>query len=316
MRAWLSRFATVIAAVVLFLALAVTAPNFTAAMNLLNIAKQASYLAIVAIGFTLALIAGELDLSVGQTATLASVICAALIFAEQPWPLAALCGLLAALACGALNASAVTLFKIPSLIATLATGAIATGFAFLITGGVAYVGRFPQAFVALGRASLGPLPLPVLWLLLLFAASWFLIKRTRTGSALTASGEAPEAARLAGIAVSRMKALGLILSSACAGLCGLVLTAALASSSPTIASEFLMRAIAAVLLGMTTIEPGRPNLVGTLLGTLVIVGLANGLTLLGFPYYVQDIALGLIMLASVGFAARFLEDAAFGGARA
>ncbi|MCL6607297.1 MAG: ABC transporter permease [Geminicoccaceae bacterium] len=311
----MGRFGTVIAAFALFAALALSAPNFTAPMNLLNIAKQASYLAILAIGFTLALLAGELDLSVGQVATLASVVCAALVFAGQPWPLAAVAGFLAALLCGVVNGVAVTRFKIPSLIATLAVGVIATGIAFLITGGIAYVGRFPAGFVALGRGTLGPVPLPVVWLVLLLAAAWFLVKRTRTGAALLATGEAPEAARLAGIDIARIKLLGLVLSAACAGFCGLVLTAALASSSPTIANEFLMRGIAAVLLGMTTIEPGRPNLAGTLLGTLVIAGLGNGLTLLGFPYYVQDIALGLIMLASVGFSARFLTEAAFGGAR-
>ena len=309
------RFGTVLAAVVLIAVLAASAPNFAQPANLLVVLKQASYVAILAIGFTLALVAGELDLSVGQVATLASVVCAALVFAGQSWPLAAAAGLATALACGLANGVCVTRFKIPSLIATLAVGAIATGIAFLITGGVAYVGRFPAGFVVLGRGSLLGVPLPVVWLALLLAGSAFLLKRTRTGAALLAAGEAPEAARLAGIDVSGMKLLGLVLSAACAGLCGLVLTAALASSSPTMANEFLMRAIAAVLMGMTTIEPGRPNLPGTLLGVLVIASLANGLTLLGLPYYVQDIALGLIMLASVGVSASLLKEAAFGGAR-
>ncbi len=315
MRGWLERFGTVLAAVVLIVALALLAPNFATVANLLVVAKQASHLAILAIGFTLALVAGELDLSVGQVATLASVVCAALVFAGAPWPLAALAGMAVASVCGLVNGLCVTRLKIPSLITTLAIGAIATGIAFLITGGVAYVGRFPTDFVGLGRGALLGVPLPVVWLLLLVAATGFLLKRTRTGAALLASGEAPEAARLAGIPVARTKLLGLVLSAGCAGLCGLLLTAALASSSPTIANEFLMRAIAAVLLGMTTIEPGRPNLSGTLVGVLVITTLANGLTLLGLPYYVQDIALGLIMLASVGVSAGVLREAAFGGVR-
>jgi len=315
MKAFLRRYGTVLAFLALVLALALTAPNFTSPLNLLNILKQASHLALIAMGLTLALVAGELDLSVASTATLASVACAALLFGGIAWPLGILAGLLVAAAIGALNALCVARLKIPSLIATLATATIAGGTAFMITGGIAYVGRLPPWFLALGRGTLLGVPTPILWAALLLAAAQLWLEHTKSGAHLQASGEAPDMARLAGIEVGRMKATGLVLSALAAGAGGIVLTAALSSSSPTIAGDFLMRAITAVLLGMTTIRPGKPNLPGTLIGVLTIGVLANGLTLLGAQYYVQDIVLGLIILASVGVSAGLLTKAAFGGAR-
>jgi len=140
----------------------------------------------------------------------------------------------------------------------------------------------------------------------------FVVKETRLGAHMVATGEAEEAARLAGIRVKRMKTLGLTLSGFLAGLGGLLLTAHLSSSNVTIAGGFLMSGIAAVLLGMTTIEVGKPNVAGTVVGTLIIGVLANGLTLMGAQYYYQDIILGLIILGSVGVSASQMMRAAFG----
>ena len=306
---------TVLAFLAIVAVFALSAPNFLNPINLLNIVKQASYLGLLAIGFTVALVAGELDLSVGQVATLASIVCAALLFGGHAVPLAVLAGLAAAGLFGVANGLAVTRFRIPSLIATLATGIIASGTSFMITGGVAYVGKLPASFLFIGRGALWLVPMPIVWLILATACVWVLLAQTRLGSALLASGEAPSAARLAGIDVGRTKLVGLALSGLLAGCTGILLTSSLASSSPTIAVDFLMKGIAAVLLGMTTISPGRPNLGGTLVGVLLIIVLGNGLTLLGAPYYAQDILLGVIMLLSVSVSAARLSEAAFGGAR-
>jgi ribose transport system permease protein len=311
----LRRYGTVLALGLLVIALALMAPNFSSPINLLNILKQVSYLTIIATGFTLALVGGELDLSIGAVATLASVVCAVLLFGGSAWPLAVAAGLLTGAGLGLVNGVCVVRFRIPSLIATLATATIAGGIAFMITGGVAFVGRLPAGFLFIGRGSILSVPMPVVWMLALLLLAGLWLSMSRSGSHLIASGEAPEAARLAGVAVGRMKALGLVLSGAAAGAAGILLTSALSSSSPTIAGDFLMKGIAAVLLGMTTIEPGKPNLAGTFVGVLIIGTLANGLTLLGSEYYVQDILLGLIILASVGISASRLSNAAFGGTR-
>jgi len=262
-----------------------------------------------------ALMAGELDLSVASIASLASVCCAALLHGDSIWPLAVAAGLGLGVGLGAVNGLCVVALKIPSLITTLAVATIAEGLSFLITGGVAFVGRLDSTFLALGRGRPGGVPAPVLWLLAALLLMQFFIKQTRTGTHLVCTGEAEEGARLAGIATHRIKVLALALSGFWAAFTGVLLTSSLSSASPTIAGDYLMTGIAAVLLGMTTVEPGKPNLPGTLVGALIIGVLGNGLTLLGAQYYVQDIVLGLIILASVSISSSQLGRAAFGAPR-
>jgi ribose transport system permease protein len=139
----------------------------------------------------------------------------------------------------------------------------------------------------------------------------FLLSATRLGLRMIFVGEADEAARLAGVKVRWMKFLGLALSGLMAGFVGLLLTAHLNSAAPSMASDFLLTSIAAVLVGMTVFQPGRANVPGTLLGACMIGMLGNGLVLLGAPYYVQDIMIGVILVASVGLSATTLKKAAF-----
>ena len=308
----LERWGTCLALLALIAFFAAAAPNFAAPGNLVNVLRQGSFLAILAIGFTLALVVAELDLSFASVASLAGVCAGALLYDGWPLALGAATALAIGLGFGIANGIAVTRFRIPSLIATLANGTIAGGAAFLITGGVAYVGRLPDPVLALGRATILGAPVLVLWTLAVAALAQLAVKGTLLGAHMTATGEAEDAARLAGIDVARMKLVGLALSGLAAGLTALLLVAALSTAAPTMAHDFLMKAIAAVLIGMTTIEPGRPNVPGTLVGVLLIGVLTNGLVLLGAAYYVQDIALGLVILVSVGLAASRLKRAAFG----
>lgn len=312
LKRFLQTYGTVLALVVLFSIFALSVDTFLRLPNLLNVLKQISYLTIIASGFTVALITAELDLSFANVCSLCSVTTAALLHSHYAIPVAITCGLGFGLLFGGLNGLCVTRLKIPSLITTLATATIANGLAFMLTGGVAYVGKLPEPFLFLGRGHIFGISTLILWMIVIMSGLQFFIKQTRLGMHMVCTGEAEEAARLTGISIHTMKTLGLILSGFTAGITGILLTASLSSASATIAGDFLMRGIAAVLLGMTTFEPGKPNILGTFVGALIIGILTNGLTLLGATYYIQDIILGLIILTSVSISSTQMMHAAFG----
>jgi ribose transport system permease protein len=303
MRGIVTRYGTALAGLALFAGFALTAPVFLTTENLALILKETAFLGILAIGFTLALVTAEIDLSVAEVASLAAVVTGALVHGgTAPW-IAVCAGLATGIAAGAANGIVVTVLKVPSLIATLGVAAIAKGLAFMMTQGVAFVGRWPVSFTGIARGTSFGVPNLVLWLAGVGIASWVLVKWTRLGAHLVATGEADEAARLAGIPTLRMKRIALTLAGACAGLTAVLLAASLSSAAPGMANDHFLYAIAAVLLGMSMFEPGRPNIPGTLFAAFTLKVLGNGLVLLGAEYYWQDIVLGAIILASVAVSA-------------
>jgi ribose transport system permease protein len=310
-RSFTAAYGTAMAGLVVFVLLLVFAQNFATPANLLNVLKQTSFLAILAVGFTYALIAAELDLSFAALASLAAVAVGGLLHGGVAWPLAALVGLAIGLGGGVLNGVLVTVVKVPSLIATLGTASVVTGLAFMATDGVSFVGRWDADFLWIARGEIGGIPNLALLMLAIVTVAWFASRRTRFGLHLQMTGEAADAARRAGIPTRRLKAMGLVVSGAAAGLCAVLLVSSLSSAAPQMAGDFLLKAIAAALLGMTMIDPGKPNVAGTFLGALIIATLANGLVLLGAPYYWQDIVLGLIVVGSVAVSAAALRQAAF-----
>jgi len=311
MRALIQVYGTAIAGLAIVIFFVAFAPNFATPANLTNVLKDTSFLAILGLGFTLALVVSELDLSIAEVASLAAVTCGALVHAQYPPLLAVAVALALGLAAGAFNGLGVTLLKIPSLIMTLGTAAVAKGLGYMLTKGVAFVGRWPTEFTGISRGSLLGVPYLVIWMLLAGGAALVLLKWTRTGSHMIATGEAEEAARLAGIATARMKRLGLTLSGGLAAVTAALLAANLSSAAPGMAGDYFLYAIAAVLLGMTMFRPGHPNVLGTVYAALVLKVLGNGLVLLGVAYYWQDIILGLIIIGSVAFSASVLKKVAF-----
>lgn len=311
MREIIGRYGTALAGLVLIVFFIAFAPNFATKMNVINVLKDTSFLAILALGFALAFTVAELDLSIAEMASLSAVVCGWLVQLQYPPLVAVLAALSVGALLGGLNGYGVTVLRIPSLIMTLGTAAIAKGCAFMITQGVAFVGRWPVSFTGLARGYTFGIPNLVLWLTGATLFAWGLVKWTRTGAHMVATGEADEAARLSGIATARMKRIGLLLSGVLAAITAMLLAANLSSAAPNMAGDYLLYAIAAVLLGMTMFEPGKPNVPGTVFAALVLKVLGNGLVLLGAPYYVQDIVLGVIIIGSVAFSASAMKKAAF-----
>jgi len=307
----IERYGTAIAGLALVIFFMLFAPNFASPQNLLNILKDTSFLAILAIGFALAFTVAELDLSIAEVASLAAVTAGALVQWGYDPLLAVLAALGVGLGCGLFNGFCVTTLRVPSLIATLGAAAIARGMAFMITQGVAFVGRWPTGFTGIARNQIYGVPVLALWLIGVAGLAYFLVKWTRIGAHMLATGEAAEAARLAGIATARMKRLGLALAGLLAGLTAALLAANLSSAAPNMAGDYFLYAIAAVLLGMTMFEVGRPNVPGTLFAAFVLKMLGNGLVLMGAAYYVQDMVLGVIIVGSVAFSASVVKKAAF-----
>lgn len=307
----IGRFGTAIAGVALIAFFLAFAPNFANGANLVNVLKDTSFLAILALGFTLAFTVAELDLSIAEMASLSAVVCGWLVQLHYP-PSVAVAGAMAVGGVlGAANGFGVTVLRVPSLIMTLGTASIAKGLAFMITQGISFGGRWPVGFTGIARGTSLGIPNLMLWLSAVTLCAYVLVNWTRTGAHMVATGEADEAARLAGIATGRMKRIGMLLSGLCAGIMAVLLAANLSSAAPNMAGDYLLYAIAAVLLGMTMFEPGKPNIAGTVFAAVVLKVLGNGLVLLGAAYYVQDIVLGVIIIASVAFSARALKKAAF-----
>lgn len=299
-----SRYGTVVAALIIFAAFAVLSDKFMSFNNITNVLIQISVLMITSSGLTVAVASGEFDLSVGQVASLSSMLVAGLIvWNNQALPIAILVPVLAGAALGIINGLLVTKLRIPSLIATLAMGPIALGLNYAYDGGNSIYAPMPDNFYYIATGKLfGVVPVPVVIALTVVFIFYVLLNRTRLGRSIVATGSNIHAARLSGIKVNQARLIALILSAAGAALGGVLLTARLGTGQPGAGEPYLLDSLTAVFLGMTSFKPGRATVQGTLTGVFIIGMLDNGLSLMGAPFYAQNIVRGLVMIAAVGFA--------------
>jgi len=288
-----------IAFVVLCVALALASPVFATPENLFNVALQSSINALLAFGMTFVILTAGIDLSVGSLVAVAGAIGGGLMVGEVAWPAAMLAGLIAGTLLGLANGVAVTSFRIPPFIATLAMLSIGRGLTQLYTGGRPFTGLDPT-FNELGQGSVGPIPVPVLIMLVAVSVSWIALRFTVFGRDVYAVGSNPEAARLAGVQVTRVLLGVYTISGFLSALGGLVLTARLSSAQPTAGLGFELDAIAAVVVGGTSLAGGEGSILRTLVGALIIGVLNNGLNLLNVDPFIQPVVKGAVILIAVG----------------
>lgn len=282
-------------------------PAFLTSDNLLNVANQIAVIAILAVGMTLVIITGGIDLSVGSLIALGAVVTTLLIRnfagAEQASALgmtgSALAAILLCGGAGLVSGVMVTAFRIPPFIVTLGMMLVASGLAFLLSEGQS-VYQVPDSFVWLGRgADLGGIPNAVLLTALLYAAAHVLTTRTALGRSIYAVGSNPEAARLSGIPVWKVLLFVYTASGMLAGLGGVVTASQLKSGAPTYGQMYELYVIAAAVVGGTSLQGGRGRVLGTLIGAFIIAVIQNGMNLTGTEAYRQKVVLGLVILGAV-----------------
>ena len=283
----------------LYLVLALLSPLFFRPQNLINILMQSSITAIVALGLSLPILTGGIDLSVSSTAALAGAVSAGLIV-RSGWSVFPAIGLalLIGIGIGALVGLLVVLGKFPPFVASLSLMAVGRGLTLVYTEGKPISG-LPTSYIALGSESLGPIPNLVIFLLILAFATHVLLSRTRYGHHIYAIGGSADVARLAGIPVGKTTVSVYILSGFTAAFAGVLLTARLWSAQPTAGTGLELEAIAAVVIGGNSLMGGYGNAAGPVIGALIMGGIGNGLNLLRIPSYIQQVVRGLVLIVAV-----------------
>lgn len=287
-----------LAAAVICLALALSSDAFLTAGNLLNVLRQTALLFLLASGLTLVILTAGLDLSVGANVALSACLAASIIKATGFASL----GFLTGIGCGALiglvNGLLVTALRIPSFIATYGMLWILSGFTYYYMAGETIYG-FPAAFRQLGSGHFLGVPMPVyVMVLFLLLGSWF-AQRTVWGQQIYAIGANPVAARLSGVPVQRRLVLVYAFSGAMAGLASLILLARINSAQGDIGEDLTLSAIAAVLVGGTSLFGGSGTVGGTLIGALILTLVLNGMNLLQINAAWQPLVTGVIVVLAV-----------------
>jgi len=285
--------------ILLCILLSIITPGFLSRANILNILRQSSIVGIMAIGTTFVIIGAGFDISVGSLLALTAAMCIGLQ-QHMHWSFAILLVLIVGALVGMLNGFLAAKIHIPAIIATLGTMTIVRGLVYLYTGGYPLYIDSP-GFAFIGQGYLGPIPFPVVVLIIMVAFWQFILVRTRFGRYACALGGNKEAVRLSGVKVDYYHILTFVVGGLMASMAGIVYASRLLSVTPLAGKGYELDAIASTVIGGTSVAGGEGSVVRTLVGVLLLTIIANVFNLLGVHIYVQFVIKGAIILSAVGF---------------
>jgi ribose transport system permease protein len=296
-----SKYGTLLAMAIMVLIFGLAIPNyaFLQTSNLLAIVNQSALTAIIAVGLTLVLVVGEMDLSIGYAASLAGIIVAGLMAKQGlPMPAAILATLLMGGVIGTVNGLIVTKARVNAVVATLGVGTVLVGLSYGYTSG-SPITEVPKGFANLTLGSFIGIQNPIWYMLAVLVVLWVILNRTPLGQRMQAVGSNKGAARLAGIRTDRVTIAAFVIGGVCAALTGILLASLLGSGTVSAADGYLLDSFAAVFLGAATLRDGEFHVIGTFIGVLVVNIGFNGLSLFGTPTFWQFVFKGGILVLAV-----------------
>lgn len=296
----LQAYGTILALALIILVFSLIRPaSFCTLSNFINLTRQISPLVMISLGTTMVMCVNEFDLSVGSMASLGGVMAALLAVNGVPMAACFILPVAVSFLIGAVNGWIVARFRVLSFITTLGMSTVLSGVIYRLSGGATIFEGIPKSFSVLGTAKIGRVPLLSILMAVFLLVFLFLTQQTTLGRKLYAIGGNEEAARVAGIRVGKYKTIAFALCSVMACVTGMLIASRVGSANTTAGEGYFLQSYAAVFIGCTVSRKGVPNVPGTLVGAAILGVLANGLTMLQMPTYMQDIITGGIIIFAV-----------------
>lgn len=300
LKKFIAVYAIVVALVVEVLFFGCSAPAFTKMENIFNVLRTVSIVGIMSVGMTFVIVSGGIDLSVGAICGSVGVIVAKFMVMGVHPVMAVLIGLVAGMIVGLINGFFVSTVGVPSMIATLGTMTSMRGVAYLVSNGIPIYG-FTQEFTVIGQGYVGPVPIPVIIMAIIFVIGYLVLGYSKFGRYIYGIGSNEEASRLSGVNIKKVKYYAYIISGLLSAVAGVVLLSRLNSGIPKNGEGYEMDVITAVVLGGVSIKGGEGKLPLVIVGVLIMGVLSNGLVLLNVNTYVQQVIQGMVLLLAISF---------------